>query len=321
MVIEVEGLRKQYGATTALRGIDLRVEEVGVVGILGPNGAGKTTLVEILEGLREPTSGRVSVLGLDPVRQGRELRERIGVQLQATALPRDLRVGEVVSLFRAFYDSSVQLEEVLERVDLLPQLRQRADTLSGGQRQRLVIGISLLHSPELVILDEPTTGLDPAARRSLHEVVRELRAQGRTVLLTTHYIEEAEHLCDRVIMIRDGEIVADGSPFELVGRSTGASTIWISVDGEMDPTPLLEAGVEPHGHQGDHYKFTTSDPTATVLAIGDLLRSQDLRLVDLRMKRPTLEDVYLELVGDPERDMLAGDVEKEPDRRPAGVEP
>lgn len=309
MIIQVRGLRKKYGDNVALNDLDLEIEAGGVVGILGPNGAGKTTLVETMEGLRQPTAGTVSVLGMDPTRHGAALRERLGVQLQQTALPTELTVREMLDLFGAFYAAALPADSILEKVNLLSQADQRAATLSGGQQQRLVVGIALIHDPELVILDEPTTGLDPKARRDLHGVIRELREQGRTTLLTTHYIEEAEHLCDRVIMIRGGEIVADGTPFDLVGQSSESSTIWIHVDGDMDPAPLIAAGVEPIGQQGEHHKFATTDPTATVLALGDMLRSQGLRLVDLRLKRPTLEDVYLELMGDVTDDGdLASDV-------------
>ncbi len=296
MVVRTEGLHKAYGETRALRGVDLEIEPGGVVGLLGPNGAGKTTLVEILEGLRQPTAGKVSVLDLDPATQGPALKERLGVQLQSTTLPTELTVYESLALFASFYERTRPVEEMLEVIDLAPQAHQKASTLSGGQKQRLVVGIALIHDPELVLLDEPTSGLDPKARRDLHQVVRDLREQGRTTILTTHYIEEAEHLCDRVLVIREGEIVADGTPFDLVGRSRGSSTIWIAVDGDMDPSPLLAAGIEPLGEQGAHHKFSTTDPTATILALGDLLRSQGLTLVDLRLKRPTLEDVYLELV-------------------------
>ena len=298
LIIQTRGLRKEYGSTVALQGLDIEIEAGGIVGILGPNGAGKTTFVETLEGLRKPTSGSVTVVGMNPATQGKALRERLGVQLQKTALPTELTVREMLDLFASFYDSALPSDSILEKVDLLPQARQKAATLSGGQQQRLVVGIALIHDPELVILDEPTTGLDPKARCDLHGVIRELRERGRTTLLTTHYIEEAEHLCDRVIMIRDGEIVADGTPFDLVGQSSESSTIWIQVDGPMDPAPLIAAGVEPLGQEGEHHKFTTTDPTATILALGDMLRSQGLRLEDLRLKRPTLEDVYLELMGD-----------------------
>ncbi|MFQ5742025.1 MAG: ABC transporter ATP-binding protein [Acidobacteriota bacterium] len=309
MIIETEGLRKNYGATVALDGVDLSIEGGGIVGLLGPNGAGKTTLVEILEGLRLPTAGRTSVLGFDPTRQARELKERIGAQLQSTTIPAELTVAEVLRLYAAFYQRSRSIEEVLEQVNLEAKAKALIRTLSGGQKQRLAIGMALIHEPELLIFDEPTSGLDPAARRQLHRIVLDLKSRGRTIILTTHYIEEAEKLCDRVIMIRAGEIVADGSPFELVGHAGGKSTIWIDVDGPLDVTPLLEVGAKAQGRQGAHYRFTTSDPTATILALGDLLRSQKVTLRDLRLRRPTLEDVYLELMGDSEAGEEAGDKE------------
>lgn len=296
MVVQIEGLRKEYGSVVALRDVDLEVEAGGIVGLLGPNGAGKTTLVEIVEGLRSATAGRISVLGFDPGSQSRELKERLGVQLQSTNLPADLTAAETLGLFSSFYRSARPVDEVLDEVGLLDSSRQRVGRMSGGQRQRIAIAIALIHDPDVVILDEPTAGLDPEARRRLHDLVRNLRSQGRTTVLTTHYIEEAEELCDRVVMIRRGEIVADGTPFELLRMARGRSTIWVAVDGELDAAPLIAAGAEPQEHAGEHLKFTTADPNAAVLALGDLLRSQRLTLVDLRLKRPTLEDVYLDLM-------------------------
>jgi ABC-2 type transport system ATP-binding protein len=302
MIIETNALRRVYGDTVALNGIDLRIEAGGIVGLLGPNGAGKTTLVEILEGLRTPSSGDVSVLGMNPTRQGRAVKERIGAQLQSTTIPIDLTPFEVLRLYASFYERSLPIEQVLRTVNLEAKANKLTRTLSGGQKQRLAIGMALIHEPELLIFDEPTSGLDPAARRQLHQIVLDLKGQGRTILLTTHYIEEAEKLCDRVIMIRSGDVVADGSPFDLLSHAGGRSTIWIAVEGAFDATPLLEAGAEDHGRQGDHYKLTTADPAATIVALGELLRSQGVGLTDLRMRRPTLEDVYLELMGDPEED-------------------
>jgi len=298
MVIQTENLQKTYGTTAALKKINLEIRDGGIIGLLGPNGAGKTTLVEILEGLRDPTAGHVSVLGMDPSREPRRLKERLGVQLQSTALPLDLTPLEILKLYAAFYTKALRAEETLERVQLTEKARARTRTLSGGQRQRLALAMALINDPELVILDEPTTGLDPVARRGVHEIVRDIRQRGRTVILTTHYIEEAEHLCNRVIMIRSGEIVADGSPFELLGRAAGTSTIWIAVDGELDPAPLLDAGTKAQGREGDHYRFSTTNPTAAILALGEILKAQHINLTDLRLKRPTLEDVYIELVGE-----------------------
>jgi len=297
MSIVVEDLEKSYPDTVALKGVSLRIEAGGIVGLLGPNGAGKTTLVETLEGLREPTRGRVSVLGLDPSREGPRLRLRLGAQLQSTAIPPDLRVTEVLKLYAAFYPKPRPVADVLARVGLTTKAEALVRDLSGGQRQRLALGMALVHDPELLILDEPTTGLDAGARRSLHELVRELRSQGCSIILTTHYIEEAEQLCDRVIVMRAGVVVADGTPFELLQRAAGASTLWIACSGPLDPAPLVAAGAAPQGREGEHYRFVTPDPAAAIAALVDMLRTQGLTLTDLRMKRPTLEDVYLELVG------------------------
>lgn len=302
MVIQTQNLYKRYGDTTALKGIDLEITDGGVVGLLGPNGAGKTTLVEILEGLREPTAGRVSVLGLDPAKDPQALKERLGVQLQSTSLAQELTPQETLALYSAFYKKSLPVAEVLERVGLVDKAKSKTSALSGGQKQRLALGMALINDPELIILDEPTAGLDPLARRGMHHIVREIKKRGRTVILTTHYIEEAELLCDRVLMIRSGEIVADGSPFELIGRAAGASTIWIAVDGALDPAPLLNTGATAQGREGAHYRFTATNPTAAILALGEILKAQNLTLTDLRMKRPTLEDVYLELVGEVTQD-------------------
>jgi len=300
MVIRTEALTKTYGSVRALRGVDLEVEGGGIVGILGPNGAGKTTLVEILEGLRPPTSGRARVLGLDPARERTALKQRIGVQLQSTTIPPDLTSYEVLRLYASFYRRALPVGDVLERMGLGDKERERVRNLSGGQQQRLALGMALIHDPELLIFDEPTTGLDPAARRRLHRIIQELKERGSTVLLTTHYIEEAEKLCERVLIIRDGEIVADGTPFDLVGRAGGKSILWIDVDGEIDTAPLLDAGAEPQGRQGEHLRFAAAEPAAVIVALGRLLEAQEVSLTDLRLHRPTLEDVYLELVGDPD---------------------
>lgn len=297
MIIQIEDLHKQYDKMHALQGIDLNISEGGIIGLLGPNGAGKTTLVETIEGLRMPTSGKISVLGLNPQKSPQALKSRIGVQLQSTSLPKELTPAETLKLFAAFFDKSEDVASILDRVDLTEKSKTYNRNLSGGQQQRLAIGMALINDPELIILDEPSTGLDPVARRSIHDIISGLREQGRSIILTTHYIEEAEKLCDRVIIIRAGKIVADGSPFDLVNKAAGASTIWIAVDGELDATPLLNAGATSQGNEGAYYRFTTTNPTSAVLALGEILKAQELTLTDLRMKRPTLEDVYLEVIG------------------------
>jgi ABC-2 type transport system ATP-binding protein len=294
--IEIRELSKHYGRTVALKNISLTIETGGVVGLLGPNGAGKTTLVETLEGLHVPTSGSVSVLGLDPTRQARALRERIGVQLQHTALPRELTAIETLRLFAAFYRTSLPPRQVLERVRLADRAAVRNDRLSAGQRQRLAIAMALINDPELIVLDEPTGGLDAGARREVHTHIDELRASRRTVLLTTHYLEEAEKLCDRVILLRAGEVIADGSPADLVARG-GAAALDIILRGNFDASPLLEAGAVAVSITGQGRRFTAGDPRAATIALGRLLENPDVTLVQLELTRPTLEDVYLQLMG------------------------
>ena len=311
MLIELRGLVKDYDGHRALAGVDLQIPAGGTIGLLGPNGAGKTTLVEILEGLREPTAGSASVFGLDPVRDARALRLKIGVQLQATALPQELRIAEVLRLYAALYPRTVPPRTVLEQVDLAGKERALVRTLSGGERQRLALALALLHDPELLILDEPTAALDPVARRGVHAIVERLAAAGKTVLLTTHYIEEAEKLCRRVILLRQGAVVADGSPFDLIGRAAGLSTLWIEVEGPFDAARLETAGAVPQGREGRHLRFSVADPGAVVVALGDLLREGGGKLIDLRMRRPTLEDVYLEWMGEGAEEAMGSNVETE----------
>ena len=297
VAIRTEGLEKRYGETRALRGVDLEIRTGEVVGLIGPNGAGKTTLVEILEGLREPSGGRVAVLGLDPRRDAEALHERIGVQLQSTSLPDRLRVLETLELFASLYERAHPVDEVLARLGLAGLEDRPTDTLSGGERQRLTLAMAMVHDPELLLLDEPTAGLDPEARRRLHDDLEALREGGRTVLMTTHYVEEVEELCDRVLVIRDGEIVADGTPFELVRRSGGRTTLWLRAEGELDEAALAAGGLEPAGRRGDYRRFTAPDAVTALDALRPVLAEEGPEVTDLRLAQPTLEDVYLELVG------------------------
>jgi ABC-2 type transport system ATP-binding protein len=298
MIIEIEGLSKQYGSLRALSNIHLRIESGGIVGLLGPNGAGKTTLVETLEGLRIPSSGTVRVLGLDPTRQARALRDRIGVQLQSTAIPTELTPIETLRLFGSFFTKSLQPMEVLTRVGLAEKAKFRNCTMSGGERQRLAIAMALINDPELVILDEPTSGLDPGIRREVHVQIAALRAANRTVLLTTHYLEEAEKLCDRVIVLRHGEVVADASPQDLLAQSGGTRTLFIALGGQFDPAPLLQAAAKSIGTDGDSFRYAASDARSAILALAELLRNKDVRLLDLHTEGPNLENVYHTLMGD-----------------------
>jgi ABC-2 type transport system ATP-binding protein len=300
-VIDVRSLRKTYGAVEALRGIDLAIAGGGhVVGLLGPNGAGKTTLVEILEGLRTASSGRVSVLGLDPASAPNALRARLGVQLQTTAFIPELTVTETLQLYAALYPRALPPADVLRQVDLEDKARALARTLSGGQRQRLALALAMLHDPDLFILDEPTSGLDPMARRQIHDILRTLRARGKTVLISSHYLDEIEALADRVVILSQGAIVADGTPLELLSRAAGASTLWLAVAGSVDPARLVP-GAAFEGLDGALLRYRTADPTAAIVGLADSLRASGARLDDVRLKRPSLEDVYLQLVGTADR--------------------
>jgi ABC-2 type transport system ATP-binding protein len=305
MAIEVRQLKKSYGTVEALRGIDLTIESAGqIIGLLGPNGAGKTTLVEILEGLRTASSGSVAVLGLDPAHASGALRVRLGVQLQTTAFMTELTVLETLRLYAALYPKPVEsafrridsrLAAVLERVDLTDKAKALVRTLSGGQKQRLALAMAMLHGPDLYILDEPTSGLDPIARRQIHDILLALKRDGKTILLSSHYLDEIEALADRVIILSAGRIVADGTPLELLARSAGASTLWLDVNGVADPSRLLpQATFE--GRDGAMFRYRTADPTAAIVALADSLRASGATLADLRLKRPSLEDVYLELI-------------------------
>ena len=296
IAIDVRALKKSYGEVHALRGIDLTIDATGqIIGLLGPNGAGKTTLVEILEGLRNASSGSVAVLGLDPAHAPGALRVRLGVQLQTTAFMNELTVAETLRLFAALYPRSRAIPEVLERVDLQTKAKALVRTLSGGQKQRLALAMAMLHDPDLYILDEPTSGLDPIARRQIHDILLALKRDGKTILLSSHYLDEIEALADRVIILSAGQIVADGTPLELLARSAGASTLWLEVNGVDDPSRLLPRAIF-EGRDGALFRFRTSDPTAAIVALADSLRASGATLADLRLKRPSLEDVYLELI-------------------------
>jgi ABC-2 type transport system ATP-binding protein len=274
--ITVRDLHKSYNGVEALRGVDLEVEEGEVFGLLGPNGAGKTTTVEILEGYRKRDAGEVSVLGLDPASAPRALRERIGVVLQHSELQSLLTVREVHRLFAGYYERPLAVDDVIDLVGLAEKRDAQVKTLSGGQKRRLDLGIALVGDPDLVFLDEPTTGFDPAARRSAWDMIRSLRSLGKTILLTTHYLDEAEQLADRVAVIRAGKIVGLGTPSELIG-DTGKVEIRFRRDGER---VVIE----------------TDDPTRVLHELTGEALAAHQRLERLEVRRPTLEDVYLELV-------------------------
>jgi ABC-2 type transport system ATP-binding protein len=274
--IEVRELRKSYGGVEALRGISFEVAQGEVFGLLGPNGAGKTTTVEILEGYRRSDAGEASVLGFDPGASPRALRERIGVVLQQSDSPPLLTVREVHRMFAGYYSKPRDVDEVIELVGLSEKRDAKVKTLSGGQKRRLDLGTALVGDPDLVFLDEPTTGFDPAARRSAWEMIRSLRSLGKTILLTTHYLDEAQQLADRVAVIRSGEIVALGTPAELIGI-TGKTEIRHRLNGEL---VVLE----------------TEEPTRVLHELTTQALAEGRELEQLEVRRPSLEDVYLELV-------------------------
>ena len=297
--IEVRGLHKSYGQVEAVRGIDLCVSKGEVFALLGPNGAGKTTTVEILEGHRDRSAGDVSVLGYDPGRNDRALKRRIGIVLQSTSVEPYLSVEETINLFRGYYPHPLPLEQVLEVIGLREQRRTRVKRLSGGQQRRLDVAIGLAGDPELLFLDEPTTGFDPSARRGAWEMIRNLQSLGKTILLTTHYMEEAEHLADRVAIIVDGKIVAEGTPGELSQRD-GSVTIGFRIDSGSGALPE-DLGAEQAGNSG-RYTITTSTPTRSLHQITGWAVEQGIELQELSVSRPSLEDLFIELANPQARD-------------------
>ena len=303
-VIHVAGLHKAYGDFEAVRGIDFDVSEGEVFGLLGPNGAGKTTTVEILEGLRPRTRGDVKVLGFDPEVSKRDLKDRIGVCLQATNLPDKLKVHEALEWFAAFYSQRADCNKLLQRLQLWEKRNDFYSKLSGGQKQRVALALALVNDPNLIFLDEPTTGLDPQVRLEIHTLIEELKAAKRTVLLTTHYIEEAERLCDRVAIIDEGKIVALGSPRELQERVFGQSRIEVvTAQPMLGDLPAFEA-VAKHA-LSDDYKTLVVHSTRPARTLPDLIKWIDQKgfeLEDIHLKRPTLEDVFIELTGKKLRD-------------------
>jgi ABC-2 type transport system ATP-binding protein len=303
--IRVRGLVKTYSGkppVEALRGLDLEVLAGECFGLLGPNGAGKTTTLEIIEGLLEPTAGDVELLGLKWGNADAELRQKIGISLQETRLSDKLTVRETVTLFRSFYPAGPTPEEAISRVGLDEKARSYVDNLSGGQKQRLAVATALVGDPELLFLDEPTTGLDPQSRRSLWDVIRSIKQRGRTVVITTHYMDEAERLCDRVAVIDHGKVIALGTPAELIARIGGEHVI----DLELDPASPVRPGtdelsklptVQSVREEGDKIILTAAEPHRALPALLDLLRTRGVIIAGLTTRHATLEDVFVTLTG------------------------
>jgi ABC-2 type transport system ATP-binding protein len=300
-VIRVHDLRKTYGPTVAVDGVSFDVHEGEIFGLIGPNGAGKTTTMECVEGLRAPDRGAISVLGLDPARDGRALQERIGVQLQEAQLQKRITVREAVGLWASLYRTAVNGDRLLDQLGLADKRDAWFMTLSGGQKQRLLIALALINDPEVVFLDELTTGLDPQARRAIWDLVRGMRARGTTVFLTTHLMEEAERLCDRVAIIDHGRLVDIGAPAALVRRHCPVTTLVVAVD---DPSALARFEAIPgvESVRAADGVFTIRGRADLVTAVVRCLADHRLHVRQFHTEIPTLEDVFLQLTGHAIRD-------------------
>jgi ABC-2 type transport system ATP-binding protein len=297
-VVKVEGLFKNYGAVEALRGVSFEVQEGELFGLLGPNGAGKTTTIEILEGLRTPDRGIVRVCGLNPQESAIEMKHLVGASLQSTSLPDKLRVEETLKLFASFFRNPRDPKELLERFQLEEKRDASYSHLSGGQKQRLALALALVNNPRVIFLDEPTAGLDPQVRREIYETLEDLKKEKKTILLTTHYIEEAERLCDRVAIVDHGRVMALGSPRELKHRSAGTTRVEVRLgrapaDGALGRLD----GVADCRELDGMYVLHSTKPTQTIVALVKHLEAENVELQGLEMFSPSLEDVFLELTG------------------------
>jgi ABC-2 type transport system ATP-binding protein len=297
-ILQVENLVKHYGDVQAVRGVSFEVQEGEVFGLLGPNGAGKTTTVEILEGLRDADSGRVRVCGLDPHVNSTELKHEIGAALQSTSLPDKLRVMEALRLFASFYKRRRDPEELLKRFGLEEKRNTFYSKLSGGQKQRLALAMALINDPKVLFFDEPTAGLDPQVRREIYDIIEELRRDKKTILMTTHYIEEAERLCDRVAIVDHGKVIALGSPRELKQRSGGNTRIEVKLAKPASNGTLrgLEGVVDARELDGI-YVLHTQRPPQTIVSLVKHLEAEGNELVSLEIATPSLEDVFIEMTG------------------------
>ncbi len=303
VAISARGLRKRYGSTVAVRGVDLTIRKGECVGLLGPNGAGKTTTIEVLEGLTVPDAGEVRILGMSWAQDARRIRPRLGIQLQETRLTGKQRVEEVVRLFRSFYPSGPTVDELIRRIQLQDKRRAYVRDLSGGQKQRLSVVCALAGSPDILFLDEPTTGLDPQSRRALWEVCETFKREGGTILLTTHFMDEAERLADRIAIMDHGEILVEGTPAELVDRLAGDHTIEVECTVALDPGVVGRLpSVQRVVLTGERHFITVNETHRAVPALMELIHRKGGRLTWLGTHRASLDDVFLSLTGRQLRD-------------------
>ena len=303
LALRVTALRKQYPKVLAVDGLDLEVVRGEVFGLLGPNGAGKTTTLEMIEGLTPADGGEIEILGLDWRRHGAQIRARIGVQLQSTSLFNKITPREALDLYGSYYPKSRGSRELLELVQLTDKADAFHVTLSGGQRQRLALALALVNDPELVFLDEPTTGLDPQARRSLWDVVRQIKAEGRTVILTTHYMDEAETLCDRLAIMDHGKVLTAGTPMGLIQELAIPSVVELAFAGAApDPGGFSSAIGQAVTARGDLWEIPTHDPKAMLPALLEAAEAARIPYQQIHVRRATLEDVFLHLTGRSLRD-------------------
>jgi len=297
-IIQVENLYKNYGDVEALRGTSFAVQEGEVFGLLGPNGAGKTTTIEILEGLRTADRGTARVCGLDPERTGEKFKEIIGAVLQSTSLPSKLRVREALELFANFYPNRANVGQLLKRFQLEEKAHAFYAELSGGQKQRLALAMALVNDPRVVFLDEPTAGLDPQVRREIYDIIAELRGSKKTVLITTHYIEEAERLCDRVAIVDHGRVIALGTPRELKQGSAGTTRIEVRLARPLANGAMSKLdGVANYRESEGAWVLHSTRPPQTIVALVKQLEAENNELQSLEMFSPSLEDVFIELTG------------------------
>jgi ABC-2 type transport system ATP-binding protein len=297
-IIEVDNLTKKYGGITAVNGVSFSVERGEVFGILGPNGAGKTTTVEIIEGLRKPDGGSINVCGIDALKEGGRIKQVIGVQLQATSIYDNIRVKEAIDLFGGYYRKSLPTEEILEEVSLVDKSSSRVGALSGGQKQRLSVGLALVNDPEVLFLDEPTTGLDPQARHNIWSIVEKLRDRGKTVVMTTHYMEEAERLCGRLAIIDNGKIIAMGTPDELIRHAGLDTSIEFSTSRELNGLGRNIPGLLKIANGTAHKYEVKADKVSLILKdLTNLCYDNNIELENISVKKVTLEDVFLAMTG------------------------